>query len=124
MLFHRPEELKVEERGIVEHLFRQCPDVQVAHALAQEFIGMVREHGERQVAPFEQWLVRAKTSGVQEVRNFAFGLQRDKRAVSAALCLEYSNGQTEGQVGRLKFIKRAGYGRAKLDLLRQRVLVT
>jgi IS30 family transposase len=39
-------------------------------------------------------------------------------------CLAYSNGQTEGQVGRLKFIKRSGYGRAKLDLLRQRVLVT
>jgi transposase len=34
----------------------------------------------------------------------------------------HSNGQVEGQINRLKYIKRSGYGRAKLDLLRQRVL--
>lgn len=63
------------------------------------------------------------TTGIQEVRSFAAGLERDKAAVAAALSLPYSNGQTEGQVGRLKFIKRSAYGRAKLDLLRQRVLL-
>jgi transposase len=42
--------------------------------------------------------------------------------VRAALSLEYSNGQTEGQVHRLKLIKRQGYGRASFDLLRLRVL--
>jgi transposase len=50
------------------------------------------------------------------------GLRRDLSAVRAALTSEWSNGQTEGQVNRLKLIKRQMYGRAKLDLLRQRVL--
>ena len=55
-------------------------------------------------------------------RNFALGIQQDYAAVRAALETPWSNGQTEGQVNRLKFIKRQMYGRAKLDLLRLRVL--
>ncbi len=122
LLFHRTEELEVRDRRIVKHLCERCPDVQVAYSLAQDFIRMVREC---QASPFDfdEWLVNAKKSGIREVRNFAAGLERDKTAVVGALSLPYSNGQTEGQVGRLKFIKRSGYGRAKLDLLRQRVLM-
>ncbi len=122
LLFHRTDELEASDRRIVKHLCERCPDVQVAYSLAQDFIRMVRE---RQASPldFDKWLVNAKKSGIREVRNFAAGLERDKSAVVGALSLPYSNGQTEGQVGRLKFIKRSGYGRAKLDLLRQRVLM-
>ncbi len=57
-----------------------------------------------------------------ELRGFAKGLQADKAAVRAALSLEWSNGQVEGQINRLKLIKRQMYGRAKFDLLRQRFL--
>jgi transposase len=46
----------------------------------------------------------------------------DRAAVEAAVATDYSNGQLEGQVNRLKVIKRAGYGRAKFDLIRKRVL--
>jgi transposase len=49
-------------------------------------------------------------------------LQSDYSAVRAALANSWSNGQTEGQVNRLKFIKRQMYGRAKFVLLRLRVL--
>jgi transposase len=49
-------------------------------------------------------------------------LRRDRAAVEAALAQAWSNGQTEGQVNRLKPIKRQMYGRARFDLLRQRVL--
>jgi len=57
-----------------------------------------------------------------ELRNFAVALQRDYRAVRAALEYDWSQGQTEGQVNRLKNIKRQMFGRAKFDLLRARVL--
>jgi transposase len=57
-----------------------------------------------------------------ELHGFAGGLRRDLHAVSAALQWEWSNGQTEGQVNRLKTLKRAMYGRAKLDLLRLRLV--
>jgi transposase len=53
---------------------------------------------------------------------FARGLTEDRAAVEAALSLEWSNGQTEGQVNKLKLLKRQMYGRANFDLLRRRVL--
>jgi transposase len=59
-----------------------------------------------------------------EFRNFAKGLRRDERAVRAAMKVEWSNGQTEGQVNRLKLLKRQMYGRAKFDLLRARASCT
>ena len=57
-----------------------------------------------------------------ELIGFVSGLLVDKAAVIAALRLPWSNGQTEGQINRLKLIKRQMYGRAQLDLLRVRVL--
>lgn len=56
------------------------------------------------------------------METFAMGLRQDAAAVRAALETVWSNGQTEGQVNRLKLIKRQMYGRAKFDLLRLRVL--
>jgi transposase len=56
------------------------------------------------------------------MRSFADGLRQDEAAVRAALELPWSNGQTEGQITRLKLVKRRMFGRAKLDLLRARVL--
>ena len=61
-------------------------------------------------------------SGMPELVNFADGLQREQPAVQAALTLPYSNGQVEGQITKLKLLKRQSYERAKLDPLRQRML--
>jgi transposase len=49
-------------------------------------------------------------------------LRTDEAAVQAGLTRRHSNGQTEGHVNRLKLVKRQAYGRAKVDLLRKRVL--
>ncbi len=57
------------------------------------------------------------------MRTFASGLTKDRDAVAAALALPWSNGQTEGQITRLKLVKRQMFGRAKVDLLRKRVLL-
>ncbi|MFA9435064.1 MAG: transposase, partial [Deltaproteobacteria bacterium] len=61
-------------------------------------------------------------SGISALKGFANGITKDGDAVRAALSLEWSNGQVEGQVNRLKLIKRKMYGRANFDLLRKRVL--
>jgi transposase len=58
------------------------------------------------------------------MRQYAAGLVKDLSAVRAALTCPWSNGQTEGQVNRLKLVKRQMYGRANFDLLRQRFLRT
>jgi transposase len=63
-------------------------------------------------------------SGIDELARFARGLQEDLAAVTTGLTLAWSNGVTEGQIHRLKLVKRRGYGRAGFALLRQRVLQT
>jgi transposase len=87
-----------------------------ARELALRFAAIVRE---RKIGDFGRWLDDAAES---ELRSFASGLKQDEAAVRAALELPWSNGQTEGQITRLKLIKRQMYGRAKHDLLRARVL--
>lgn len=56
------------------------------------------------------------------LQSFATGLQRESPSVRANLTEKWSNGQLEGQVNRLKLVKRQMNGRASFDLLRQRVL--
>jgi transposase len=68
------------------------------------------------------WLDAAEASGIDEVKRIAGKLREDQDAVQAGLTLRWSHGQTEGQVTTLTLIKRQGYGRAKVDLLRKWVL--
>jgi transposase len=90
-----------------------------AHGLSQAFLAMVRE---RRGQDLEAWRAEAMSSGIGALARFAQGLQEDLAAVTAGLTLAWSNGVTEGQVHRLKLVKRQGYGRAGFALLRQRLL--
>ncbi len=121
MIFRRPEELADSERTALEQLTQICPDVRVLHPLTQDFAQMLRE---RRAADLDPWLERAATSGVPELKRFAEGIQRDHAAVHAALSWSHSSGQVEGQINKLKLLKRSMYGRAKFDLLRLRMLAT
>ena len=89
------------------------------HPLVQRFADMVRS---REAGEFEGWLEDSLSCGVKGFETFAIGPRREQPAVEAALSLPYSNGQTEGQVNRLKTIKRQMYGRASFGLLRRRFL--
>ncbi len=104
---------------MLRKLLTASSDANAAYPLAHDFLRILRE---RKGEELGDWMKRAQSSGVREIKSFAAGLRRDEVAVRAGLTLPYSNGQTEGQVNRLKLIKRQGYGRASLDLLRQRVL--
>jgi transposase len=115
----RTEELKDEEQKMVELLCHLSPEIKQAQELALGFISIIRG---RCVDELREWLIKAGCSGLPEFRRFARGLTVDLSAVKAALLYQWSQGQVEGQVHRLKLIKRQMYGRAKLDLLRARVL--
>jgi transposase len=109
------------ERGrFIQHLLEQCPAVAIGQRLAQEFVRLVRG---RDAAALVPWLEQAESSSLAEFRDFAAGLRRDDGAVKAALTQPWSNGQTEGQVTKLKMLKRQMYGRASVALLRQRMLL-
>ena len=77
---------------------------------------------DKAVDRLDDWLSAADQSDFKIFKNFATSLREDIEAVRAALIYPWSNGQTEGQVNRLKTIKRQMYGRASFDLLRIRVL--
>jgi transposase len=95
------------------------PEIAQASSLAREFLGLIHR---RDVDGFDRWLTRARESHAPEIRRFAGSLTSDLSAVRAAFKSPWSSGQVEGQINRLKFLKRQMYGRAKLDLLRARVL--
>lgn len=109
-----------EQGRFIQHLLEQCPAVATAQRLAQEFVRLVRG---RDAAALPPWLEQAESSSLAEFHDFAAGLRRDDGAVKAALSQPWSNGQTEGQVTKLKMLKRQMYGRASVALLRQRLLL-
>ena len=77
---------------------------------------------ERKLVGLQDWMHRAMATGIPALKSFVAGLRRDQSAVNAAFSSEWSSGQVEGQVHRLKLIKRQMYGRAGFALLRRRVL--
>jgi len=92
------------------------PALVLARDLMDRFHGMIRR---RASADLEPWIAAA-TPGL--LGSFAKGIVQDRAGVQAALTQPWSNGQTEGQNTKLKLVKRQMYGRAKLDLLRARLL--
>ena len=112
----QPEERRAEEHRFVEALYEQAPEVRHAAEAAREFMRLIREPD---VAAWPGW---QKAAARTLLAPFVQQLQRDEAAVQAALTYVWSNGQTEGQVHRLKLIKRQMFGRAKFDLLKKRVL--
>jgi transposase len=106
-------------QAYVQTLLERCPTLRLAQRLAAAFFHLVRT---RDAAALSPWLAQAQHSGIAELAGFALGIRRDEEAVTAALQEPWSQGQTEGQVNRLKVLKRQMFGRAKPDLLRCRML--
>ena len=105
---------------MLAHLRRCAPELDEAVALAEEFLGLIRDRAPDRLDP---WLKRAGDGAVRQLQGFAKRLSADYAAVRAAVTLAWSNGQTEGQINRLKAIKRQMYGRAGIDLLGRRFLL-
>ncbi len=103
-----------------ERLVAAAPEVAAALPILEDFRRMVRD---RDRAALDGWLQDAEARPAREIRAFAANLRRDLAAVEAALTHEWSSGQVEGQVTKIKLVKRQMYGRANLDLLRKRVLL-
>lgn len=118
-LLRPDEQLEVEAQQFVARLCHSSSSIRTARELALWFFRLVRE---RRAGEFGEWIAFARESRLPYLKGFAQRLLSDQAAVVAALSERWSNGQTEGQVNRLKLIKRQMYGRAGFDLLRARVL--
>ncbi len=92
------------------------PNLAAARTLVERLQTMIRS---KAAADLDTWIEQPRTSLVAPL---AAGVARDVRAIRAAITQLWSNGQVEGQITRLKLVKRQMYGRAKLDLLEARLL--
>ena len=119
LLLQDQKQLSKEHTLILKHLL-QDTDLRFMREHAKAFQKMLCQ---RESQGFDSWLELSTNNSIAQLRTFAEGLKRDYDEVKAALELSWSNGQTEGQVNKLKTIKRQMYGRANFDLLRQRVLI-
>lgn len=120
LILRRPDTLTSSENELLEHLYQQ-PELSAAITLAQSFIELVRQ---RVPDKLDCWLEQAKNCSFQAFQRFAKGLEEDYDAVKAGLTWEVSNGPVEGQNNRLKMLKRQMFGRAGLDLLARRLILT
>ena len=119
--------LRIKPRGLltpaqavkIDALKNTLPDFTAMRRLAMRFRGILRS---KDIQKFNGWLIDVQQSEIYAIRRFARTMRRDIDSVRNALIEGWSNGKTEGQINRLKTLKRAMYGRAGTELLRARML--
>ena len=112
-------ELTSQQAQIVDTLKRQCPGFAVMRKLVFSFRAILRGG---KVTTFHRWMEEARKTGIHSLVRFVRTLKQDLSAVEAAVSETWSNGPVEGQLNRLKMLKRQMYGRAGIELLRARLL--
>jgi transposase len=118
LLTVEPDGLSRAETVTVAAIQKGVPQLIEARDTIAEFHAMLRK---RAVDTLSEWVEKARSTLIS---SFARGVARDIDAVRAAVAMPWSNGQTEGQITKLKLVKRQMYGRAKLDLLEARLLAS
>lgn len=119
LILRRPSQQSESEQAAISMLKKQHSNLKTAIELAIEFVDLVRQ---KQPDRLERWLNNAENSQIKAITGFATRLRDDFDAVKNGVTLSWSNGQVEGQVNRLKMLKRQMYGRASHELLKKRFL--
>jgi transposase len=115
-----PASLDDDEQASLTSIRAQCPHLDALAAHVTEFAKILTGRRGEQL---DAWIARASAGDQPDLRSFITGLKRDYQAVLNGLTLPYSSGKVEGNVNRIKMLKRQMYGRARFDLLRKRVLL-
>jgi transposase len=120
-LLSRPEHLQPSEQDQLAAIQDRCPHLDALAGHVRGFAEMMTgRRGEQQL---EDWLTAVEADDQPQLHSFAAGIRTDQQAVTNGLTLPYSSGKVEGNVNRIKMLKRQMYGRAGFDLLRKRVIL-
>jgi transposase len=120
-LTRRPEDLTEPQTLRLKSILARSPALQSTHDLVRGFARILTQRHGRELPA---WMGRVEPVGSAALRSFVAGLRTDLDAVTAGLTLPHSSGPVEGTVNRIKLLKRQMYGRANLDLLRKRLLLS
>jgi Transposase len=119
-ILRHPDSLDSADQAKLAGVRARCPHLDAVAGHVTDFAKMLTGlHGER----LDAWIERVEADDLPDLHSFTHGLKRDHDAVLAGLTLPHSSGAVEGNVNRIKMLKRQMYGRATFDLLRKRVLV-
>ncbi|MEV5776731.1 transposase [Streptomyces antimycoticus] len=116
-----PGNLTADDAADLKEVRTSCPELDAVTHHVRDFAAMMLDlRGDQLPA----WMERVLADDLPSLHSLINGLSRDIDAVTAGLSTPWSSGQVEGQVTRTKLLKRQGFGRANLDFLRKRVLLT
>jgi len=114
-----PTKLRADDQARLAAICQRCPALQSLADHVRDFAAMMRD---LTGTDLPQWMAKVLADDLPGLHSFVKGVQRDLAAVTAGLTLPWSSGAVEGQVNRVKMLKRQMYGRANFDLLRLRIL--
>jgi transposase len=114
-----PDQLKPEEHTVLEQILEEDAELAAGYRLLQRFRELIAE---RNGAALDTWLQDARASNLASFVGLANGIAKDRAAVEAALTTRWSTSMVEGHIHRVKLIKRQGYGRSSVALLKRRIL--
>jgi transposase len=119
-LLTHPDNLDPADQAKLDAATAQCPHLDDLSRHVRAFAKiMSRRQGETEL---DDWLAGAEASDLPQLRSLARGIRRDQQAVTNGLTMPYSSAAMEGNVNKIKLIKRQCYGRAGFPLLRKRVI--
>ncbi|MER5219345.1 transposase [Streptomyces flaveus] len=116
-----PERLSSADATELKEIRAVCPELDAAARHVRDFAAMMRD---QQGSLLPGWMERVLADDLPALHTLVNGFRRDLDAVTAAFSTPWSSGQVEGQVTRAKLLKRMGFGRAGLALLRRRILLS
>jgi transposase len=115
-----PDHLDPDDRSHLATVVGACPELAATSRHVRDFADLMnKQRGDR----IDIWIQQVEADNLPHLHSLAVGLRRDLAAVTAGLTETYSSGPVEGNVNRVKTIKRQMYGRASFDLLRKRILL-
>jgi transposase len=115
-----PDSLTPDETFKLKTVLARCPALDATAGHVHAFAEMMNARTGHQLPG---WIEKVQADDLPELHSFVNGVRSDQLAVTAGLTLPFSSGAVEGQVNRIKMLKRQMFGRAGLDLLRKRVLL-
>lgn len=119
-MMRRPERLGDGESVQFAAILAHCPELKALHGHVRSFAEIVQT---RSGPHLKDWITAARTADLPRLHAFSTGLEKDWDAVLQGLSTHWNSGPIESRVNHIKMIKRQMFGRAKLPLLRKRVLL-
>ncbi len=120
-MMRHPDHLRDDERRQFNVILARCPELAAADRLVRAFADILTTRSGQHL---KDWAVATRAEDLPGLHTFVTGLEKDWDAVLQGLTTHWNSGPVEGRVNHIKMVKRQMFGRAKLPLLRKRVLLT